>query len=335
MRDALSLVVCTYKRPAEVDRLLAALAGQRRQPDETLVVDASADDRTAGVVARWRRRGALRRLRHLPAPPEHRGLTRQRNYGIEHAGGDVVAFLDDDTVPEPTYVEEVLACFARHPGAVGVGGYATNEACWRRVAAGQPARLSTFRFAGWERREDRRWRLRRLLGLAPDLPPGFIPPAGHGRPITFLPPDGRDYRVETLVGCAMSFRRSLFERLRFSPVFEGYGLYEDLDFSIRALRHGELYLATRARLEHHHAPGGRPDHLRYGIMVVKNGYLVWRRRWPHPGRRDRLRWWATTLLLAACRPAAPPLLAGLADAAGRLRGMLEVLIAPPAIGEGE
>ena len=42
----LSLVICTYRRPGPVRRLLEAVAVQTRRPDEVLVVDASPDQET-------------------------------------------------------------------------------------------------------------------------------------------------------------------------------------------------------------------------------------------------------------------------------------------------
>jgi GT2 family glycosyltransferase len=323
-KPELSLVVCTYRRPAAMAELLAALGGQTRRPDEVLVVDASPDAETEEVV---RSGPPLQGLRYEKAPPEHRGLTRQRNYGVARTKGEVVAFLDDDAVPAPDYCEQILACFERHPDAVGVGGFVDGVA-WRPAGGGEPP-LSVFRLDGWERREDLRWRLRRILRLDSARPPGWMPSSGHGRPVGFLPPDGEDHTVESLLGCAMAWRRRVFDSVRFSSYFEGYGLYEDLDFCIRAARLGPIVLCTRARLRHEHAPAGRPDAFRYGMMVVRNGWFVWRRRWPQPRLVDQLRWWATTLVLAGCRLGAGGRRAALLETLGRLWAVPGVLLRPP------
>jgi GT2 family glycosyltransferase len=189
-----------------------------------------------------------------------------------------------------------------------------------------------FRAGGWERREDYRWRLRKMLGLDSPLLPGKIPAGGHGRPVGFLPPDGEDYQVECLMGGAAAWRRDVFARHQFSHYFEGYGLYEDMDFCIRASSDGPLYVNTRARLAHHHAATSRPNNFRYGEMVVRNGWFVWRRRWPQPGMSDRARWWAVTLLLALCRLAdlrGTSKLHGPSEAFGRLYGAARVLWKSP------
>lgn len=334
----LSLILCTYRRPREVGRLLRAVAAQERAPDETLVVDGSPDDETERVVVRLMREGGQADvppgLKYFRVPPEERGLTRQRNYGVARARGSVVAFLDDDTIPEPDYFAETLACFARHPESAGVGGFITNEVEWRRVESEGRAPSAVYRSGVWERREAYRWRLRKLLGLASELPPGRMPEAGHGRPVGYLPPDGRDHAVEFLMGCSFAFRRGVFARRRFSSYFEGYGLYEDMDFCVRAVEDGPLYLATRARLAHYHAPAGRPSRFRYGLMVVRNGWFVWRRRHARPPLGARARWWMTTVLLAVCQLAdavrGPERGQELAEVAGRVWGMLTTLLRAPA-----
>ncbi len=333
-RETLSLIICTYCRPQAVATLLAALRTQTRLPETILVVDASPDAATAVVVRAaaqtWPAAGGLR---YLLAPAAQRGLTRQRNYGIAHAPGSIIAFLDDDTVPEPTYFAKLLACFAAHPDAAGVGGLITNEVAWRAGTSAVAATLGTFRYNGWERREDYRWRVRRLVGLAGGSPPGWLPRHGHGRSLGFLPPDGATYRVEFLMGCAAAWRRTVFTQHAFSHYFAGYGLYEDLDFSVRVSRHQPLYFCTRARLAHYHAAGGRPQAFRYGVMVVRNGWYVWRQRWPRPAVADGLRWWAISLLLTGCRLGdavrGPQRRQAVAETLGRLWGMIGLAARKP------
>ncbi|MCP4661461.1 MAG: glycosyltransferase [bacterium] len=333
MTSTLSLIVCTYRRARRLERLLESVGRQSVRPTETLIIDGSDDGETERVVEAFASRDEVPGLGYFRVPPAERGLTRQRNFGIVRARGEIIAFLDDDIVAEPTYFEHVLTSFAAHPEALGVGGYLIDEVTWRRLEGPEGAGLAVFRWGEWQRREDYRWRLRRLLGLGSPLPPGQMPASGHGRPVSFLPPDGRNYRVEFIMGGASAWRGAVFERVRFSPYFEGYGLYEDLDFSIRVAARGPLYLCTAAHVHHFHAPEGRPRAFVYGRMVVRNGWLVWRRRWPRPPWVDRCRWWAITLLLALCRlgdavRGLEPRTA-LAEAAGRGWGMLTVLWKQP------
>ena len=100
-------------------------------------------------------------------------------------------------MPDDDYFQKVRRAFAQRPDAVGMGGYLLEGVTWQRSGRNGGGSLSTFRWNGWERREDYRWRLRRIFGLSdPDTAPGLMPPSGHGRPIGFLPPDGKVYEVE-------------------------------------------------------------------------------------------------------------------------------------------
>jgi GT2 family glycosyltransferase len=321
-----SLVICTYQRPNEIQQLLKTVAVQTVPPDEIIVVDGSLDTKTEIVICRSPEI-IQNRLIYFHVQENERGLTRQRNVGIKHAKGDIIAFLDDDTVPRNEYFEEILACFQRHPDAVGVGGLITNETNWMPADKKKGNSLGTFRWGEWERRDDFRWRLRKLLFLDSPLAPGWMPPFGHGRPSNY-PPDGNDYQVEFVMGGASAWRRTIFDTCRFSIYFDGYGLYEDLDFCIRASRNGSIYLCTRAQLEHHHAPGGRPNLFRYGKMVIRNGWYVWRQRWPYPPFIVKVKWWLVTLLLVFLR-----LIdfrnAGYQEAMGRFWGMLTLWFDKP------
>lgn len=49
-------------------------------------------------------------------------ISQARNIGIENASGDIVAFLDDDAVPEPMWLAHLVQGFAL-PGVACVGGY--------------------------------------------------------------------------------------------------------------------------------------------------------------------------------------------------------------------
>ena len=139
------------------------------------------------------------------------------------------------------------------------------------------------------------------LGLDSDVPPGCSPEFSHGRSVGFLPPSGKVYPVEQLMGGVASFRKTVFEQFQFSTYFEGYGLYEDADFTLRVSKIGKLYLNTAAQLEHHHDAAGRPNQYSYGKMVVRNGWYVWRVKNPKPSFNAQLKWQAITLLLMAIR----------------------------------
>jgi GT2 family glycosyltransferase len=143
--------------------------------------------------------------------------------------------------------------------------------------------------------------LRKRLKLLSDRAPGIMPQFSNGLSIGFLPPSGKIYPVEFYMGGVASYRKSLFENIQFSEYFAGYGLYEDMDFCLRASRIGQLYVNTAARVAHYHEQAGRPDKFKYGKMVIRNGWYVWRVKYPSPSLKARLKWHGTAFLLTLVR----------------------------------
>lgn len=294
-----ALIICTYMRPVQLLALLESVRLQTLYPNEILVVDGSTDALTEQALAQ----NPFPALRYFRVADADRGLTRQRNFGIARTQDSVqvICFLDDDTILEPGYFSALLETYSKHPDALAAGGYITNEVTWEKASDGYKPDIAEFTYDGWKRKESARFITRKKLGLDSDVRPAMAPDFSNGRSVGFLPPTGKIYRVEQIMGGVSSFRKEVFDYQQFSTYFEGYGLYEDADFCYRLLKHGNLYVNTAARLEHHHAPGGRPNQFRYGRMVVRNGWYVWRVRTPHPSLKARFKWHAIVLLLAGIR----------------------------------
>ncbi|AWA29789.1 glycosyl transferase family 2 [Flavobacterium magnum] len=321
-----TLIICTFKRAGSLSNLLHSIAQQTLYPDEILVVDGSPDDETEKMI----RANDFKNLTYFSVPPHLRGLTRQRNFGIDNisAKAQIVAFLDDDTVLMPDYFEQMNRTFEMHPDVSGVGGIALNENAWEEAPEGKIYNSKKFYcFDGHVYKESQRNVVRNYLGLASNLGPGKMPLFSHGRTCGF-PITGRVYDADLLIGMSFAFRSEVVRAIRFSPYFEGYGLYEDADFSIRALRFGRNVIDTRLQLRHFHHPSGRPNHYRYGRMVVRNGYYVWRVRNPKPSFKARIKWHLITLLLAAIRLSnvlsGPEREAALKESAGRFAAWIQL-----------
>ena len=294
-----SLIICTYMRPNPLLKLLQSVKEQTLYPDEILIIDGSLNEETKAMLEQNR----FQHLNYFSVSENDRGLTRQRNYGIARVGKemDIVCFLDDDTVLEPDYFEQLLQTFEIHPEALGVGGYISNETPWEKVAENEVIKIDEFSYDGYKRKDGSRFVLRKKLGLDSDCPPGFSPLFSHGRSVGFLPPSGKTYEVEQVMGGVSAFKKSVFDTFQFSTYFEGYGLYEDADFSLRVAKTGKLFINTSAKLSHYHNSSGRPNQYQYGKMVVRNGYYVWRVKNPNPTFQAKLKWHAITLLLMTIR----------------------------------
>lgn len=326
-----TLIICTYKRSQPLLKLLLSVQHQTLYPNEILIVDGSPDDFTKEMLTQ----NSFQNLKYFKVDETDRGLTKQRNYGIARVeeASEVVCFLDDDTVLEPAYFEEIIKTYTLFPEALGVGGYITNETNWTKTTSDYQAKANEFYYDGWKRKEGSRFVWRKKLGLDSNRPPGCLPEFSHGRSIGFLPPSGKIYEVEQLMGGVSSFRKSVFKEFQFSTYFEGYGLYEDADFTLRLSKVGKLYINTNAQLGHYHDASGRPNQCDYGKMVVRNGYYVWRVKYPNPSFKAKIKWHLITLLLTAIRftnvATTSKRKEALTETFGRISGWVTLFFNPP------
>jgi GT2 family glycosyltransferase len=284
-------------RPKSLVMLLESVATQTLSPNEILIVDGSTNTDTEVALNKKQ----FKNLSYFKVEDHNRGLTKQRNFGITKVENkiDIVCFLDDDVVLEPTYFKQLINTYNAYPKALAVGGYITNEVQWE--ASDKANKSSKFYFDNWMRNEPSRFKIRTKFGLQPDTKPGFLPTFAHGRSVSFLPPSGKIYEVEQIMGGVSSYKKEVFKKILFSAYFEGYGLYEDADFSLRLAKLGQLYINTNARLGHYHDGSGRPNQYKYGKMVIRNGWYVWRVKYPNPSFKARLKFHATALLLMTIR----------------------------------
>ncbi len=294
-----SLIVCTYMRPEPLLKLLNSVKTQTHYPPEILIIDASHNKETENML----KEEIFENLKYYMVLNQHRGLTKQRNYGINLVSktSEIICFLDDDIVLEPNYFEELLKTYNKHPEALAVGGYIKNNTKWEKVTSNYKPLINEFAFDSYKRKDGSRFILRKKLGLDSNELPGFLPDFSHGRSVGFLPPSGEIYEVEQIMGGASSFRKNIFESMRFSEYFVGYGLYEDVDFSLRLAKKGKLYVNTKAQLFHYHDASGRPNKYKYGKMVIRNGWYVWRIKYPRPDFKAKVKWNVTSFLLTCIR----------------------------------
>lgn len=283
-----TLIICTYKRPEPVKVLLNSIREQDLYPDEILIIDSSPDDRTEKSVGDI----AIKNLQYFKVDEENRGLTKQRNFGISKANStnEIICFLDDDTVLTPNYFKELIGTYSKYPEALGVGGYIIDETEWRRIEKREIISYSDYVLDGYVRKDSSRFLFRKKIGLLTESFPTFMPAEGHGRSVGFLPPSDKTYQVETFMGGVSSFRHKIFKDVKFSSYFSGYGLYEDTDFTLRCSKMGALYINTAAKLYHFHDDEGRPNKFKYGKMVVRNGWYVWRVKNTSPKFISTIKW---------------------------------------------
>ncbi len=102
--QSISVVICTRDRPDLLRTCLQSLSGLEGTPHEIIVVDNNGSrPETAQVATDY----CARTVRE-----EQGGLCRARNRGLAEACGDIVAFLDDDTIVDAHWLAALAASFS-------------------------------------------------------------------------------------------------------------------------------------------------------------------------------------------------------------------------------
>jgi glycosyltransferase involved in cell wall biosynthesis len=106
---SITVVAATHNRADRLARMLDALAAQTVGTDrfDVIVVDDASSDETPRVLAERAATGPLR----LSTFRQERGAgpAAARNRGWRAAGGDLIAFTDDDCEPVPEWLEQLVA----------------------------------------------------------------------------------------------------------------------------------------------------------------------------------------------------------------------------------
>lgn len=158
MTVQVSVVIATYRRPHLLDRCLQALVSQTLPPGDyeiIIVDDGPQDPATRELVEAWQRRihqnapgsllaqtvtersresqarmtgqiaatkgDALPALRYFPAYSTQ-GPAAARNIGWRAAAGKIIAFTDDDCLPQPDWLANGLAAFNPPGNSSGENG---------------------------------------------------------------------------------------------------------------------------------------------------------------------------------------------------------------------
>lgn len=268
--DDACLIVPTYHRPNEVMALLEHIARQPDVPSEVAIVDGAPEDGLGSRLQEWcAERELTFDLVYSRGP---RGLTRQRNAGIDLTSKPHVFFLDDDALPLPGYFRAIADVFGYdHAKQIGgVAGYVLGDS---------DARLP------------RRWAVRFALGIVPRIEPLRFGDCGTSVPSVLTKPFKGCRQVDIMPGCAFAFRREVFARDRFSAFFDGYSQGEDVEMSLRVGSSWKLLWCGEAQVNHNKAQSGRPPGYQRGVMDVRNRFFLWKRHRPRARAVDRIRFW--------------------------------------------
>ncbi len=230
----ISVVISTLHRADSLRLTLAALRFQRHRDFEVVVVEGPSEvgwGRIATEQHRW--------VRRVSCPEAN--LARSRNLGVAAASGEVVAFVDDDAVPEPRWLTELAVAYEDERVA-GAGGIVLDS------TGMQPQ----YEYALCDRLG--RPSFERRAPSARETIPGADP---------FL----------YLQGTNMSFRREALVAIGGFDEQLVY-LYDDVDICLRMIDAGALLVPLAGAPVHHRclaSPVRRADGLIYDPFAIAQG----------------------------------------------------------------
>jgi len=227
-----TIAICTYNRVATLKRTLQSLDHLRgRYSFEVIVVNGPSTDGTHEYLAG---RDDLRLLDN-PRP----NLSVSRNMAIANAAGRYIAFIDDDAIPEPDWLEMMLDMLEAEPEISALGGF-----------------------------------IRDANGIGFQAKYVYCDVFGRGYPCddpeyaTYLSREKRLYL--SLTGTNVVFRRK--DLLEVSGFDEAFAYFlDETDVNKRMHDRGmRLEMLPGAEVHHKYAP----SHLRSGDQVAKNMYPI-------------------------------------------------------------
>ncbi|MBI4341882.1 MAG: glycosyltransferase family 2 protein [Candidatus Omnitrophica bacterium] len=232
-----SVIVCTYNRCESLRDILKALQQQELRDGATIdiiVVDNNSTDRTPEAILEIARGGRWP-LRYVFEPQQ--GLSRARNRGIREASGEIIAFTDDDVMPDPAWVQQ-LAAVMETQRADAAGGRILP-----RWLASPPAWLLQSRY------QKELWDALALLDGGPEVAVA----------------DGGSLNI--IYGANMAFRKAVFAEVGVFRTDLGQGARlprgEDTDMVGRLLKAGKRVVYTPHAVVHHMVG---PERMRRGYF---------------------------------------------------------------------
>jgi glycosyltransferase involved in cell wall biosynthesis len=102
----ITTVIPLYNGAPFIREAIQSVLDQTRAPDEIIVVDDGSTDAGPDIVADMARTHPIRLIR-----TQNSGQSAARNLGVDHAHGDLIAFLDQDDVWYPNHLAELVVPF--------------------------------------------------------------------------------------------------------------------------------------------------------------------------------------------------------------------------------
>lgn len=137
MQDIVSIIVPVHNSAACIDHCIESLIRQTYQQIEILLIENGSTDRSYRICLDYAERDDRIKAYHL----EEAGVSHARNFGIQQASGEYIAFADSDDYCEEDWCLRLIE-------AEGKGGHAYVPVCgYRKVSGYEKEVLQEYLYA--------------------------------------------------------------------------------------------------------------------------------------------------------------------------------------------
>jgi len=207
INPTVSIIIITRNRPFLLQHAIKRVLSQPYPHKELIVVDSSSNDKSEHVVAQYPEVISVRIY------GQRNNMPQARNEGITASSGDIVAFLDDDSMVYPSWLEGLLNAYSDETVGAAGGRVMSMPEPYCNEVRGQPHLLVS--------------------------PSGRV--KGKGVGLVSM----NQVEVDHLVGCNMSFRREALELVGgFDSNYTLSNLREETDLCLRVKRAGWRIMFT-------------------------------------------------------------------------------------------
>lgn len=116
MKHLVSVIVPVYNVQAYLDRCVQSIVDQTYSNLEILLIDDGSTDESYRLMQNWAEKD--KRIHLLQKT--NGGLSDARNFGIQRAQGEYLAFIDSDDFIRPAMIEKMLAAMVEQRAQIGV-----------------------------------------------------------------------------------------------------------------------------------------------------------------------------------------------------------------------
>jgi len=221
-------LICTRNRPQQLSHCLQSVLALRYEAFEIVVVDNGSENPFIPDL----KYPVRTRFFSLPVP----GLSYARNFAAQQAEGTIVAYLDDDAIPDPNWLEAAAPNFAD-----------PNIAC----VTGRVVPIKS----------DTEWQTKFVkTGWSPD----------QMTPVLFEPLNYNPFTSSPGIGCNLFVRRSVLVDHHFSGVMgagTAVGGAEELYFFYQIIRSGFCIYYEPSAVVQHEFPATKDE---FQMKILRN-----------------------------------------------------------------